>query len=203
MWQLRIAVCSGAMLLLLSACASTGNPGPEEMARAQFRHSLSERQVARRQETADLCLRRGFLLPEDYVQKGGGMLEQYVPQRPPCGIPAEERAVRAETEYRATWQEVMGKPIPLGIEWLLAVKRRLATWVDAGVLTPEQAHTTLREAQWILVDRGEPAAEQVKGKANPSSASMVEFFAQFDSALNRALAEQGITCQKDGETLPC
>lgn len=203
MWQVRVAICSGALVLLLAACASTGNPGPEEIARAQFRHSLAERQVARRRETADLCLRRGFLLPEDYQQKGGGMLEEYVNERPPCGVSAEARATRAEADFRATWQEVMGKPIPLGYEWLLAVKRRLATWVDGGVLTPGQARTTMREAQWILVDQSQSTAKQVEGKTNPSSPSMAEFFAEFDSALNRALGKQGITCKRNGETLPC
>jgi hypothetical protein len=75
--------------------------------------------------------------------------------------------------------------------------------VDAGALTPEQASTTLREAQWILVDRGGPAAEPVTGAANPSSPSMAEIFAEYDVTLNRALAEQGITCRRGGKTLPC
>ena len=195
MWQFRKAVCSGVMLLFLAACASSGNPGPEEMARAEFRRSLAERQVARRRETADVCLRRGVHLPEDYVRKGGGMLEEYVPRRFPCGVSAEDRMARAEADFRVTWEAVMGTPVALNDEWLLAVKRRLATWVDAGVLTPEQARATLREAQWILVDRGTPA--------NPSARSMAEMFAELDSSLNRALAEQGITCRKGAETLPC
>ena len=132
MWQFRIAVCSGVMLLFLSACASSGNPGPEEAARAEFRRSLAERQVARRRETADFCLRRGVNLPEDYVRKGAGMLEEYVPRRFPCGISAEDRIARAEADFRVTWEAVMGTPVALNDEWLLAVKRRLATWVDAG-----------------------------------------------------------------------
>ncbi|MFQ5803712.1 MAG: hypothetical protein ACE5JQ_12520 [Candidatus Methylomirabilales bacterium] len=192
MWQLRIAVCSGAIFLLLAACASTGNPGPEEVTRAEFRRSLAERQVVRRRETAELCLRRGVVLPDSYRQKGGGMLEEYVHHPRPCGIPAQERVERAEADFRETWQVVLSKPIPLGYEWLLAVKRRLATWVDAGVLSPDEARTTLREAQWILVDQGEGAPQ-----------SRAEFFGEFNSALNRALAEEGITCRQGGKTLPC
>ena len=192
MWQLRIAVCLSGIGLLMAACAGTGQPDPEEAVRAEFRRSLAERQVTRRHQTTELCLRRGVVLPDSYQQKGGGMLEQYVSGRAPCGIPAEERAERAEADFRETWEVVVRKPIPLGTEWLLEVKRRLASWVDAGVLSPEQARTTLREAQWIMVSQGD---------ASPQSRAA--FFAEFNSALNRALAEQGITCQKNGETLPC
>lgn len=196
MWQFRLAVCSGAMLLFLAACASTGNPGPEEMARAEFRRSLAERQVARRRETADICLRRGVRLPEDYVQKGGGMLEEYVPGRFPCGMSAEDRMARAEEDFRHTWEAVMGTPVSLNHEWLLAVKRRLAGWVDAGVLTPDQARATLREAQWTLVNRKAPTA-------GPAPQSMAEIFAELDTSLNQALAEHGISCRRDGKSLPC
>lgn len=192
MWQFRIAVCLSGFGLLLAACATTGQPDPEETMRAEFRRSLAERQVTRRRQTAELCLRRGVVLPDTYRQKGGGMLEEHVSDRPPCGIPAEERVERAEVDFRETWQVVIGKPIPLGYEWLLAVKRRLATWVDAGVLSPAEARTTLGEAQWILVDQGE---------ASPQSRA--EFFAESNSALHRALTEQGITCQRGGKTLPC
>ena len=192
MWQLRMAVCLSGVGLLMVACAGTAQPDPEEAVRAEFRRSLAERQVTRRHATAELCLHRGVVLPDSYQQKGGGMLEEYVSSPAPCGIPAEERAERAEADFRETWEVVVRKPIPLGREWLLEVKRRLASWVDAGVLSPEQARTTLREAQWIMVSQGD---------ASPQSRAA--FFAEFNSALNRALAEQGITCQKNGETLPC
>ncbi|MFQ5989442.1 MAG: hypothetical protein ACE5K9_05960 [Candidatus Methylomirabilales bacterium] len=198
MWQLRKSiVCFSALVLILSACASTGQPDPEETVRTEFRRSLAQRQVARRHQTAKLCLRRGVVLPDGYQQKGGGMLEEYVPGHAPCGIPAEERAERAEADFRETWEVVLRKPIPLGYEWLLEVKRRLASWVDAGVLKPEQARTTLREAQWLLVERQESLASASSPQAS------AELFAELNSALNRAIAEQGITCQKNGEKLPC
>ena len=198
MWQPRKSVVYfSALVVILSACASTAQPDPEDAVRTEFRRSLAERQVSRRHETAELCLRRGVVLPDGYRQKGGGMLEDYVSGHAPCGIPAEERAERAEADFRETWEVVIRKPIPLGYEWLLEVKRRLASWVDAGVLSPEQAGTTLREAQWLLVERQESLASA------SSSQSNAEFFAELDSALNRAIADQGITCQKNGETLPC
>ncbi len=198
MWQPRKSVVYfSALVVILSACASTAQPDPEDAVRAEFRRSLAERQVARRHETVELCLRRGVVLPDGYRQKGGGMLEDYVSGHAPCGIPAEERAERAEADFRETWEVVVSKPIPLGYEWLLEVKRRLASWVDAGVLSPEQAGKTLREAQWLLVERQESLASA------SSSQSHVEFFAELNSALNRAIAEQGITCQKNGEELPC
>ncbi len=60
----------------------------------------------------------------------------------------------------------MGKPVPLAYEWLLAVKGRIGTWIDVGGLTPAEARTALREAQWVLGGMGEapgPLAGQHPG----------------------------------------
>ncbi|MFQ5989754.1 MAG: hypothetical protein ACE5K9_07555 [Candidatus Methylomirabilales bacterium] len=189
--------------ILLAACGTTTTheARQEDKKRKDFKVALAERQVARRQKTAEQCRRRGVAVPDKYRQKGGGMLEDYVSGRPPCGIPARDRVERAEADFRATWAKVIGETLPLGYEWLLSVKRRLGTWVDEDGLTPGKARRIWREAQWVLVGRQAPPV--VQASTQPASDSGARFFAELDSALNSALDNEGIACRRGGERHPC
>jgi hypothetical protein len=197
--HLKRAIWIGIIAVLLAACGTTQEVRQEDRVWEHFKVSLAERQVARRRQTAEVCQRRGVTLPAQYQQKGGGILEEYVKARPPCGIPARERIEGSEGDFRATWQAVMGTPVPLGFEWLLAAKRRIGFWLDAGGLTPEEANTALREAQWVV--GGSEA--QVLPAGTESSAAAQQAFAKLNTALNQALTEQGIVCRHKGESQAC
>ena len=187
---------------LVVACGTTREVSKEDKTRRDFKVLLAERQVARRRETAKECRRQGVDLPDKYEQKGGGMLEEYVDGYAPCGVSAQDRMRRAETDFRATWKVVVAKPVPPEYEWLLAVKSRIAAWLDVGGLTPEEARMVLREAQWVLVgwdDSGNPGTGPDRG----SSGGATHYFASLDTALNQALASDGIACRKGGEKKTC
>jgi hypothetical protein len=92
--------------------------------------------------------------------------------------------------------------VPAGYEWLLAGKRRIAAWVDSGGLTPEQAVIALREAQWIFSESEQSGA--LPGSAGPGqSPGEAQAIGNLNTLLNRALAEQGITCRRKGGSQPC
>jgi hypothetical protein len=82
------------------------------------------------------------------------------------------------------------------------VKGRIATWLDAGGLTPDEARTALREAQWILVGWEEPGNPTPASERGSSSAAP-KYFASLDTALNQALASEGIACRKGAKTHAC
>jgi hypothetical protein len=203
--QLKSLIWLVVIGTLVVACGTTREArkeDKEDKIRKEFKVALAEHQVARRRETAEQCRRQGVDLPDKYEQKGGGMLEEYTDARPPCGVPARERIRRAETDFRATWKAVVGQPVPPEYEWLLAVKGRIAIWLDVGGLTPDEARTVLREAQWVLVgweEPGNPTAASERG----SSGVAPQYFASLDTALNRALAAEGIACRKGGKTHAC
>lgn len=205
--QRKLFICLGVIGILVVACGTTREVHQEgqqeDQVRRGFKVALAERQVARRRETAERCHRRGVTLPARYKQKGGGMLEEYVTTRPPCGVPARERVRRAEADFRTTWQAVVGKPVPLGYEWLLAVKGRIATWIDVGGLTPAEARTALREAQWVVVGWIEPLDGSAAAKPGSPSGAAPQLFAGLDTALNQALVTEGIACRKGGKQRPC
>lgn len=200
--HLKRAIWLGIMAVVLAACGTTQEARQEDKLWEDFKLSLAERQVARRRQTAEVCQRRGVALPAQYQQKGGGILEEYVPSRPPCGIPARERIDGAEGDFRATWQAVMGKPVPVPYEWLLAAKRRIAVWLDAGGLTPAEATTVLREAQWV-VSESESRALPAAAESGQPSGTTEQTFARLNTALNQALVEHGIACRHKGGSQPC
>lgn len=202
--QLKSLIWLVVIGTLVVACGTTreARNGKEDEVRKQFKVALAERQVARRRETAEQCRRDGVDLPDKYEQKGGGMLEEYTDARPPCGVPAQERIRRAESDFRATWKAVVGQPVPAEYEWLLAVKGRIAIWLDAGGLTPDEARTALREAQWVLVGWDEPGNPTTTSERGSSGAGP-EYSASLDTALNQALAAEGIACRKGGKTGAC
>jgi len=201
--HLKTAIWLGVLSVLLAACGTAREARQEDKLLEDFKLSLAERQVARRRETAEVCHRRGVTLPAQYQQKGGGILEEYVRSRPPCGIPARQRIDGAEADFRATWQAVMGKPVPVPYEWLLAAKRRIAVWLDAGGLTPAEATTALREAQWV-VSESESRALPAAAESGQPSGTAEQTFARLNTALNQALAEQhGIACRHKGGSQPC
>jgi hypothetical protein len=201
--HLKLLIWLGIIPILLSACGTTREVRQEDKVRENLKTALAERQVARRRDTVERCRRQGVVLPAKYQQKGGGMLEDYVDGRPPCGILAEERINHAEEDFRATWQEVAGVPVPLGYEWLLSIKRRIAAWLDAGGLTPTEARTVLREAQWVLAgqDGHEPLSRPAE--SGPLSGEPARLFAGLDAVLDQALVAEGITCRRDGKRYPC
>lgn len=201
--QPNILIWLGIMAFLLTACGTTREVRQEDKVRENLKVVLAERQVVRRRDTVERCRRQGVVLPAEYQQKGGGMLEDYVEARPPCGIPAQERVDRAEEDFRATWQEVAGGPVPPGYEWLLSVKRRIALWLDANGLAPMEARTALREAQWVLAGRdGREALPSANEPSTPSRGT-VRLFAGLDTALNQALVSEGIACRRGGKESPC
>lgn len=193
-----------ALALLVTACATTQEARHEDKTWENFTLALAERQVARRRQTAELCRSQGVALPARYVEKGGGMLEEYVPSRPPCGLSARERIVEAEADFRGTWKTVMGIEVPLGYEWLLSGKRRIAEWLDADSLTPDEARTALREAQWVLAEweyqRAAPATQSSEASDTPVQ---VQVFAKLNAALNEVLVAQGIRCRQGSQAQPC
>lgn len=200
--QLKFAFSLAVMGIVLVACGTgpTREATEEDKIRNEFKVILAKRQVARRQETALQCARKGVYVPDTYEQKGGGMLEEYVDgDAPPCGLTAQERIQRAEADFRGTWKDVVAKPVPREYEWLLAVKSRIAVWLDAGGLTPDEARAVLREAQWILAGWD----ESDNSERGSSSGAMRKYYASLDTALNRALATEGIACRKDGTEYPC
>ena len=188
--------------LLLGACGTSNHEArQEDKKRQDFKVALTKRQLARRERTAEQCRSRGVVVPEKYHQKGGGMLEDYVSGRPPCGIPARDRVERAEADFRLTWKAVIGETVPLDYEWLLSVKRRIGAWLDEDGLTPGEARRIWREAQWVLVGREAPTAVQASTKSTRNSGG--RFFADLDNALNEALDNEGIACRGGGEQHPC
>lgn len=202
--RLKIFIGLGGMGVLLAACGTPQESRKQDKAFEDFKAALAQRQIERRRETLEQCLQRGVVLPEDYVQKGGGMLEEYVTDRPPCGVTAVERTRRAETDFRLMWERMVGGPVPLGYEWLLAVKRRIAELLDGGVITTDQSWTILIEAQFILADRDRrdeisPISGQVEQQGGEGSKVLVDL----NSALNSSLEEQGITCRWVGDRRPC
>lgn len=201
--HLNMLIWLGIMAFLLTACGTTREVRQEDKVRENLKVVLAERQVARRRDTVERCRRQGVVLPAEYEQKGGGMLEDYVAARPPCGIPAQERIDRAEEDWRATWQEVAGGPVPLPYEWLLSVKRRIAIWLDANGLTPMEARTVLREAQWVLAGRdGREALPSAEEPSTPSRET-ARLFAGLDTALNQVLVSERIACRRGGKEHPC
>jgi len=204
--HLKRAVWLGIIAVVLAACGTTQEArqeaSQEDRLWEHFKLTLAERQVARRRHTAEVCQRRGVTLPAQYQQKGGGILEEYVASRPPCGIPARERIEGSEGDFRATWQAVMAKPVPLAFEWLLAAKRRIGFWLDAGGLTPAEASTALREAQWVVGESETHALPVAAGSGEPSAAAQ-QAFASLNTALNQALTEHGIVCRHKGEDQAC
>jgi hypothetical protein len=200
--HLKTAIWLGIMAVVLGACGTTQEARQEDKRLEDFKLSLAERQVARRRQTAEVCHRRGVALPAQYQQKGGGILEDYVPSRPPCGISARQRIDSAEADFRETWQAVMGEPVPVPYEWLLAAKRRIAVWLDAGGLTPAEATTVLREAQWV-VSESEARALPAAAESGQSSGTTEQTFTRLNTALNQALAEHGIACRDKGGSQPC
>jgi len=200
--HLKTAIWLGIIAVVLAACGTTQEARQEDKLWEDFKLSLAERQVARRRQTAEVCQRRGVALPAQYQQKGGGILEEYVPSRPPCGILARQRIDGAEADFRATWQAVMAQPVPVPYEWLLAAKRRIAVWLDEGGLTPAEATTALREAQWV-VSESEPRVLPAAAESGQSSGTAEQTFARLNTALNEALAEHGIVCRHKGGSQPC
>lgn len=200
--HLKTAIWLGIIAVVLAACGTTQEARQEDKLSEDFKLRLAERQVARRRQTAEVCQRRGVALPAQYQQKGGGILEEYVTSRPPCGISALERIASAEADWRATWNAVVGSPVPVGYEWLLAGKRRIAVWLDAGGLTPAEATTALREAQWV-VSESESRALPAAAESGQPSGTTEQTFARLNTALNQALAEQGIACRHKGGSQPC
>lgn len=196
--QVKYLISLVGIGIVLAACATTQQASQEDKLRNEFKVRLAERQVARRRETAKHCARVGVYVPDAYEQKGGGLLEEVVNSRPPCGLSAQERAQRAEADHRETWKEVVGKPLPPEVEWLLAVRGRLAIWLDAEGLTPAEARTALREAQWIVA-----GADDSAGTSERASSSGPQYFTSLDSALNQALAAEGVACRKNGKKHPC
>lgn len=199
----KVLIWLGSIAILLTACGTTREVRQEDKVRENLKVAMAERQVARRRNTAERCRRQGVVLPARYQQKGGGMLEDYVDTRPPCGIPAEERIGRAEQDFRATWQAVAEGPVPFQYEWLLSVKRRIAAWLDANGLTPSEARAVLVEAQWVLNgwdDRGNVSAAAESGSPSRATAKL---FAGLDSALNQSLAAGGIACRRGGKQYSC
>jgi len=200
--HLKRAIWLGIIAVVLAACGTTQEARQEDKLSEDFKLRLAERQVARRRQHAEVCRRQGVVLPAKYQEKGGGMLEEYVTSRPPCGISALERIASAEADWRATWNAVVGSPVPVGYEWLLAGKRRIATWVDSGGLTPEQAVIALREAQWVFAESEQSGA--LPGSAGPGqSPGEAQVLGNLNTVLNRALAEQGIACRHKGGSQPC
>ncbi|MFQ5801623.1 MAG: hypothetical protein ACE5JQ_01840 [Candidatus Methylomirabilales bacterium] len=202
MWRCWVVLAIGGLGLLLAACGASRVAWPGDAVWDEFRRTMAQRQVARRRDTYRRCLSHGVVLPEKYLQQGGGMLEDYVSERPPCGLPAPERMGRAEADFRATWHVVMGGPVPLGYEWLLTVKRRLAAFLDAEDLTPAQARTSLREAQWLVAEWDRRQDLPARAEQQPGGAA-VRVWADLNRALNRALAAQGITCRRGEAQEPC
>jgi hypothetical protein len=200
--KLKICFWLG-MIGVLAACGTTQEARQEDKAVDNFNVALAERQVARRRQHADACRRQGVVLPAKYQEKGGGMLEEYVPSRPPCGISALERTVTAEADWRATWKAVVGNPVPVGYEWLLAGKRRIAAWVDSEGLTPEEGRIALREAQWILAEWEQSGALPTSAGPGEPSGETEKALANINAALNQALAEQGIICRQHGQAHQC
>jgi len=205
--QRKLFICLGVIGTLVVACGTTHEVRqeghPEDQVRKDFKVTLAQRQVIRRRETAEQCQRRGVTLPARYKQKGGGMLEEYVTARPPCGVPARERVRRAEADFRTTWQAVVGTPVPVAYEWLLGVKGRIGTWIDVGGLTPAEARTAMREAQWVLAGWKEPLDGSATAKPGSPSGAAPQLFAGLDTALNQALVAEGIACRKGGKQRPC
>lgn len=201
--RLSMEMWLGVIAILFAACGTTQEAREEDRVLEDFKVTLAERQMARRRHTAEVCLHRGVALPAQYQQKGGGMLEEYVASRPPCGIPAQERIDGAEADWRATWNAVVGTPVPVGYEWLLAAKRRIAAWLDAGGLAPAEAGVALREAQWVVTEWEERRALPAAAESGQASGGAEQTFAKLNTALNHALAEQGITCLHQGERKPC
>ncbi len=197
--HLKFAFWLAVIGIVLAACGTTREASQEDKVREEFKVILAKRQVARRQETAAECRKNGVYLPPDYEQKGGGMLEEYVNGHAPCGVPAQERIRRAEVDFRATWNEVVARPVPPEYEWLLAVKSRIAVWLDTDGLTPDEARAVLREAKWVLAGWDDSGNSE---RASSSGASP-KLNASLDTALNRALAAEGIACGKDGEKRSC
>lgn len=200
--HLRIFIWLGGIGIFLGACGTTREAREEDKVRDDFKMALAERQLDRRRQTADRCLRGGVTLPEQYRQKGGGMLEDYVPDRPPCGIPAQERIAHAEADFRAAWQVMVGEKVPLDYEWLLSVKRRIGAWIDAEGIAPAEARRIWREARWLLVGReGAPVLASIQ--PGPSPDAEAQFFGKLNHALNGVLDAQGITCRRGDERRPC
>ncbi len=201
--QPKMFMWLGGIVILLVACGTTREARQEDKVLEDFKVALTDRQVARRRDTADRCHRQGVVLPVKYRQKGGGMLEEYVDTRPPCGITAQERVERAEADFRAAWKAVDGGPVPFEYEWLLRVKHRIATWLDTDGLSPVEARRTLREAQWVLAGWEKPPAPSPVSAPGSSIGGESQLFAGLDTALNRALVTEGITCRQHGERRPC
>lgn len=201
--HLNMLIWLGIMTFLLTACGTTREVRQEDKVRENLKVVLAEHQVARRRDTVERCRRQGVVLPAEYEQKGGGMLEDYVETRPPCGIPAQERVDRAEEDFRAIWLEVAGGPVPPGYEWLLSVKRRIAIWLDANGLSPMEARTVLREAQWVLAGRDGREALPPADEPSTPSRGTARLFAGLDTALNQVLVSEGIACRRGGKEYPC
>lgn len=203
--RLTLFVWLTGISLLLGACGASNNEARQadkkDKKREDFKVALTKRQLARRQRTAEQCRRHGVVVPAKYRQKGGGMLEDYVSGRPPCGILARERVERAEADFRSTWKAVIGGTVPLDYEWLLSVKRRVGAWLDKGGLTPGEARRIWREAQWVLVGHEAPSVVQASTQSPRDSGA--RFFADLDHALNEALDNEGIACRGGGERQPC
>jgi hypothetical protein len=201
--QLNVCISVAAMGILLVACGTTREARPQNTVPNDFKVILAERQVTRRHETANRCHNQGVTLPDKYKQKGGGMLEEYVNGHAPCGVSAQERMRNAETDFRAAWRTTVGKPVPREYEWLLAVKGRIAIWLDAGGLTPAEARTVLREAKWVLAGWEEPGNPTAASEEGNPSGRVPQYFASLNTALNQALVSEGIACRKDGKKHPC
>jgi hypothetical protein len=200
--QLNLLLGLVGIGVLLVACGTTREARQKDTVPKEFKVILAKQQVARRRETAERCRSQGVALPSRYEQNGGGMLEEYVASRPPCGVPARERIRRAETDFRAAWQAVVRKPVPREYEWLLAVKSRIAIWLDVGGLTPAEARTVLREAKWVLAGWEEPG-DPASVESGPPSGGTPRVFGGLDTALNQALATEGIACRKGGKKHTC
>ncbi len=199
--RLKIFIRLGVMGILFAACGTTQEARKEDRALEDFQAALAQRQVERRRETLEQCRQRGVILPEDYLQKGGRMLEGYVADRPPCGITAVERTRRAEADFRSIWGRLMRRPVPVGYEWLLMVKRRIAELIDGGVITTDQARAILLEAQFILADRDR--RDEISPMSGQVEQGGAKVLGELNSALNSSIAEQGITCSRTGERRPC
>lgn len=202
--RLKIFIWLGGLGVLVAACGTAQEVRREDKVFEDFQAALAQRQIERRHETFGQCRQRGVVLPEDYLRKGGRMLEEYVADRPPCGMTAAERTRRAEVDFRLLWRRMMGRPVPLGYEWLLAVKRRIAELIDGGAITTDQARTILIEAQFILADRDQrdeipPMSGQVEQQGGEPS----KVLADLNNALNRFIAEEGIACRHAGDRTPC
>lgn len=192
-WRRKIVMGLGGFGVLLTACGVPQEARKEDRAFEDFQAALAQRQIERRREIMGRCHQRGVVLPEDYLQKGGGMLEEYVPDRPPCGMTARERTGRAEADFRVVWGRMMGRSVPIGYEWLLMVKRRIAELVDEGVITAGQARRVLREAQFILADRDRRGeGSLVAGQTEERGGDAAKILADLNGALNEAVAGEGI-----------